>query len=76
MILLHLLLAVAFVLLYFVNRRLDALTEAFKTQGKINEVQKEAYDALTDVIGSTFDKFEEELAKKSNKRSKKTPRKD
>ena len=71
MVLLHLLLAVAFGLLWYNHRKLDKLRQAFEIQGEINRVQKEAYDALAGLTGETFEKFEEELAKKSNKRSSK-----
>ena len=71
MVLLHILLAVAFGLLWYLQWSLGKLQKAFETQGRINEVQKEAYDALVEAMGNTFDKIEAELEKKSNKRSKK-----
>ena len=61
MILLHILLGLAFVLQFFISRRVDGLQEAMKTQEKINMLLTEQIVALG-----------EELEKKSNKRVKKT----
>ena len=68
MILLHLLLAVAFALLAYNHLKLNQLRKAFKTQGQINEVTKEAFESLTTATAVALDGIDKELAKKANKR--------
>ena len=76
MVVLHLLVAALFALVGFLHLRLNKLHKAFETQGDINRVTKEAFDVLAESIGNTFEEVDKELAKKANKRTKKTPRKD
>ena len=52
MILLHALLAVAFILLFLANRRIDKLHKAFQTQGDINKITKQAFDLLAEDIAN------------------------
>ena len=50
--LLHILLAVAFILLFIQTRRVDKLQKAMTTQGEINKVTKEAFTLLAEDIAN------------------------
>ena len=68
MIILHLLVALLAGVVALSHYRLNKLHEAYKTQGEINEVQKQAFDVLAESIGQALSEVDKELAKKANKR--------
>ena len=52
MIILHLLVGVAFILLFIQTIRVNKLQEAMKTQSEINKVTKKAFDLLAEDVAN------------------------
>lgn len=73
--LVKILLAIAFGLMWHIHVKLNKLQKAFETQGDINRVQKAAFDLLREDIKNdrvltdeTINALKGDLAKKANKR--------